>query len=108
MGLLESPVIHWSGEESAKPSYYILNFYYYMHGAGVDGLHVATHRMDETGWTIIWTARGDQGKRWIFEQVVLFTNVVDFKVGIEGERKYEEYGFYFPPDPAYIASKRFI
>lgn len=97
LGRLTSPYIQWPDDN--KPSYYIFSFWYYMHGAGIDALHVRTQRRTDTGWNTLWSVSGDRGKRWISEELILPSKGQEFKVALEGLRKFS----YTAIDTSYIA-----
>ncbi|XP_055357879.1 LOW QUALITY PROTEIN: MAM and LDL-receptor class A domain-containing protein 2-like [Paramacrobiotus metropolitanus] len=97
-GRLESPYIEWSGSEE-RPSFYVFSFWYYMHGSAIHELRVNTQQRGSSLWENKWTLRGDKGKRWFLEQLVLPVGVEDFKVALEGVRKED----FFSDSNAYIA-----
>ncbi|OWA52025.1 MAM and LDL-receptor class A domain-containing protein 2 [Hypsibius exemplaris] len=88
-GRMESPKIVFPASAGEQPSYYLVSFYYMMHGNGVDKLQFSARNDSEPTYLDrheLWSTRGAQGRMWKVANVVIANPNMAIRVAFTGHR----------------------
>ncbi|OWA53778.1 MAM and LDL-receptor class A domain-containing protein 1 [Hypsibius exemplaris] len=88
-GRMESPKIVFPASAGEQPSYYLVSFYYMMHGNGVDKLQFSARNDSEPTYLDrheLWSTRGAQGRIWKAANVAVPNPGIAIRVAFTGHR----------------------